>query len=246
MKTTLSSFELSYIVRASYEILRESWKNKHSSDIAEFAALSEPAKTTFVAFVNLIIDNPNADLIETGFGLAWLTPEKNKVVIDAVRGLSQVFYGEEKENPIKNSFSSLQKAIQLDPSYAWAWHCNIAMPFMDSGKGVISHIQANHGAAWVMRHIFDVDTLSTPEFKGIEEQSKKINVFNVTQLDQSGTTTAIDDIAMLVSNNNIRGSSDETTAMNELVNHTPARGETKTHQAVDELPFAITPSNDNE
>ena len=32
------------------------------------------------------------------------------------------------ETEKKHPFQALAKAINEDPEYAWAWHCNIAMP----------------------------------------------------------------------------------------------------------------------
>lgn len=36
-------------------------------------------------------------------------------------------------NKIEKAFNVLKDAIQNDPSYAYAWHCNIAMSCYDAG-----------------------------------------------------------------------------------------------------------------
>lgn len=54
----------------------------------------------------------------------------------------------------KTAFELLKNAIQKDEDYAWTWHCNIAMPFIDQGG---THEQANKAAADFMKIAFDVD-----------------------------------------------------------------------------------------
>lgn len=208
MKTNLSATERSFIILAAWSTLQD-FKISHASRQGvvitreHIGAMSGPIKTSFKAFVELITANPDKDLVMEGLGLAWLTAGENETVIHAVRGMQQVFEAKD-DNFIKESLNTLRDAMKADQGYAWSWHCNIAMPFMDSGKGAISHSQANTGAAWVMRHLFDVDTLSMPQFKGVEEEIAKDSaveqavlvsppaVFNVTQLDQSNTNVSVD------------------------------------------------------
>ena len=45
-------------------------------------------------------------------------------------------------------------AMRSDPEYAWSWHCNIAMAFVDEGG---DHALANHAAARFMRSLAGVD-----------------------------------------------------------------------------------------
>lgn len=45
-------------------------------------------------------------------------------------------------------------AMRSDPEYAWSWHCNIAMAFVDEGG---DHAMANHAAARFMRSLAGVD-----------------------------------------------------------------------------------------
>lgn len=56
---------------------------------------------------------------------------------------------------VENPYEALQNLIQRDPDYAWALHCNIAMPIMDSIG--CTHEQANEAAAHLMQHLFDYD-----------------------------------------------------------------------------------------
>ena len=51
----------------------------------------------------------------------------------------------------------LKTQLQADEDYAWAWHCNIAMPMNDAG---VDYNKANRIAANIMSIIFNVDTLT--------------------------------------------------------------------------------------
>jgi hypothetical protein len=62
----------------------------------------------------------------------------------------------------KAAVAFLQRKMQADPFFAWAWHCNIAMPFFDEGG---SHEMANRGAARAMQALFGVDVTKFPEWK---------------------------------------------------------------------------------
>lgn len=68
---------------------------------------------------------------------------------------------------VKEAFESLKKAIQTDSSYAWSWHCNVAMSFEDE---VGNHEQANRAAARFMRTTFDVDVTTFAEWKSFTEE----------------------------------------------------------------------------
>lgn len=57
--------------------------------------------------------------------------------------------------PEQSPFDTLKELIKQDPGYAWAWHCNIAMPMYDTG--LVNHAIANHCAAAVMRFMFNVE-----------------------------------------------------------------------------------------
>ena len=51
--------------------------------------------------------------------------------------------------------SPLAEALRADPSYAWAWHCNLAMMAFDAGAPVRA---ANERAADFMNATFGVNT----------------------------------------------------------------------------------------
>jgi len=53
------------------------------------------------------------------------------------------------------AFAQLKAALQADAEYAWSWHCNFAMPIMDSIH--CSAVDANKAGASLMRHVFDID-----------------------------------------------------------------------------------------
>lgn len=54
----------------------------------------------------------------------------------------------------------LSSAIRDDAGYAWGWHCNIAMAFVDEGA---THDQANKAAARFMSLCFGADTTAPPQ-----------------------------------------------------------------------------------
>lgn len=54
-----------------------------------------------------------------------------------------------------HGLSVLSQAMKDDPSFAWAWHCNIAMVARDAGAPAY---EANVRTADFMRHAFGVDT----------------------------------------------------------------------------------------
>lgn len=57
---------------------------------------------------------------------------------------------------------NILKQEMKDPGYSWSWHCNVAMPFYDAlpENEPDRHVRANLGAGRVMRHLFDVDTMT--------------------------------------------------------------------------------------
>lgn len=64
-------------------------------------------------------------------------------------------------------------ALVADPEYAWSWHCNLAMPIMDSTK--VSHRDANIAAARLMQHIFGIDTAKHAHFEVAAEPETKVD-----------------------------------------------------------------------
>jgi hypothetical protein len=66
---------------------------------------------------------------------------------------------------LEDAIVMLRHAMQDDLEYAWAWHCNIAVPLRDAlGHGTISHEQSNLAAAHLLRHLFDVDITDYPHY----------------------------------------------------------------------------------
>lgn len=62
----------------------------------------------------------------------------------------------------------LSSAIRDDPWYAWSWHCNIAMSYVDEG---VTPEQGNKAAARFMKNCFDVDTSSLPHRAHLAKES---------------------------------------------------------------------------
>lgn len=52
-------------------------------------------------------------------------------------------------------YAELKKHIEDHADYAWAWHCNLAMPVMDELG--CTHEQANRAGARLMSILFGVD-----------------------------------------------------------------------------------------
>jgi len=52
-------------------------------------------------------------------------------------------------------FAALGDLMRADPEYAWAVHCNVAMPIMDRLR--CTHREANEAGADVVSHLFNVD-----------------------------------------------------------------------------------------
>ncbi len=65
---------------------------------------------------------------------------------------------------IGKAFDILKQALQEDEEYAWSWHCNLAVPFMDEGG---SHKSSNKAAARIMYNFFRVDTSKSKYFKDL-------------------------------------------------------------------------------
>lgn len=95
-------------------------------------------------------------------------------IADAIEPLNVVTMGPLvlEELPVDDAtpFETLWTAIRADDGYAWGWHCNLAMAFMDGGK--ITHYEANMGAACVMERFFGVDVTKFREWPYTEPGSK--------------------------------------------------------------------------
>ena len=77
--------------------------------------------------------------------------DENVSAIRAVAPQAGATVGEKSPS----AFGQLKAALAADAEYAWAWHCNLAMPIMDSlhctSKG------ANKAGADLMQYLFGID-----------------------------------------------------------------------------------------
>ena len=66
----------------------------------------------------------------------------------------------------EEAVDALAKAFEEDPSYAYSWHCNIAMSCYDSLNGTTKwrHKVSNAAASRFMKLAFGVDT-QHPDYK---------------------------------------------------------------------------------
>lgn len=77
---------------------------------------------------------------------------------------------------IKEAFDTLKAALQADTNYAWSWHCNIAIAFIDTepSHGTRNlHRAANEGAANFMQRCFDVDVRQSPQWQSLFPMDQK-------------------------------------------------------------------------
>jgi hypothetical protein len=71
-----------------------------------------------------------------------------------------------------HEMEALTNLMQRDPEYAWGWHCNIAVPLMDSAG--LSHEDANQAASVLMRHLFAVDMTKHPHYAYPQHDSRPV------------------------------------------------------------------------
>jgi len=57
------------------------------------------------------------------------------------------------QEPVPEAMKIVIEAMRADPDYAWSWHCNIAMAFVDAGG---DHYTGNQGAARFMKMLANV------------------------------------------------------------------------------------------
>ncbi|WP_248321988.1 hypothetical protein [Caballeronia sp. Sq4a] len=62
-----------------------------------------------------------------------------------------------------SAFQVLKDALKNDAEYAWAWHCNLAMPIMDAVR--CTPAQANKAGADLMQYLFDIDIRKHPHWQ---------------------------------------------------------------------------------
>lgn len=61
----------------------------------------------------------------------------------------------------KEAYDAMKAAMSADSDYAWSWHCNIAMPLIDSG---VDAALAQQCASRLMQHFWSVDTSKHEHF----------------------------------------------------------------------------------
>ena len=71
------------------------------------------------------------------------------------------------EEDIKEAFETLKQAMANDPSYAYSWHCNLAMMCHDAilnfdSQVSFAHNVGNDAASRFMKMLFDVETKLDP------------------------------------------------------------------------------------
>jgi hypothetical protein len=87
---------------------------------------------------------------------------------------------------LEMSFNVIRQEMLDDPSYLWAWHCNLAAPI----KEVMGyHIPSNQAAALILAQIFKVDSTTCPEY--IYPKSAAQNNFEA-RLEADSRTTEYD------------------------------------------------------
>jgi hypothetical protein len=69
---------------------------------------------------------------------------------------------------VSSPFHLLIDQVNADADYAWAVHCNLAVPIMDSVR--CTHEQANRAAARIMYQWFGLDITKHEHWKSLEPQ----------------------------------------------------------------------------
>ena len=88
------------------------------------------------------------------------TPAPEDVVItsESAANAVSVEQGEALEiaevDPLSNAMKTVIQSMQKDPEYAWSWHCNIAMAFVDAGG---DRYTGNQGAMRFMKMLANVE-----------------------------------------------------------------------------------------
>lgn len=78
---------------------------------------------------------------------------------------------------VAKAMDELMTAMRDDPEYAWSWHCNFAMPIMDSIG--VSHEQANIAAAHLMSFLFDRDITKDPRYQYEKGGAQRYHEFRI-------------------------------------------------------------------
>lgn len=85
---------------------------------------------------------------------------------------------------IKPHYDAIKQALKDDFEYAWGWHCNLAMPIVDTLG--ISHQDANRAAAALMQHMFGVDLTASQRYLDIIKQQELTPVENTLHVTITG------------------------------------------------------------
>lgn len=85
---------------------------------------------------------------------------------------------------IKPHYDAIKQALKDDFEYAWGWHCNLAMPIVDTLG--ISHKDANRAAAALMQHMFGVDLTASQRYLDIIKQQELTPVENTLHVTITG------------------------------------------------------------
>lgn len=79
-----------------------------------------------------------------------------------------------EQDPSVSAMQRLTEALQANRGYAWSWHCNLAMPIMDSLK--CSPEYANKAGADLMQYLFKIDVRKFEEWHHDEPPALVQNV----------------------------------------------------------------------
>lgn len=74
-------------------------------------------------------------------------------IVKSVSALRAALDAEPLES-VPQAMQTVIAAMQADPSYAWSWHCNVAMTYVDAGG---DRYTGNQGAARFMKLLANVD-----------------------------------------------------------------------------------------
>ena len=91
---------------------------------------------------------------EYPFGDHARNPEEDAAWIKDRDNALREALAQPQQEPVPAAIKTVIEAMQVDPEYAWSWHCNIAMAFVDAGG---DHYTGNQGAARFMKMLANVE-----------------------------------------------------------------------------------------
>ena len=94
-----------------------------------------------------------------------------------------------EQEPVPAAMKTVIEAMQQDPDYAWGWHCNIAMSFVDAGG---DHYTGNQGAARFMRTLANVEPAHELPFS--PPQRTWVGLTNEEVIASSTSSTYMDEL----------------------------------------------------